>query len=136
VLGASSLAELESCHPKLQLLIREVDRRLSASKRPQKIDLKVIQGHRGKEDQHQAFLEGKSKQDWPNSRHNADPSTAVDIAPYPLDWNDADMFMLLSGYALAVADDLGIEVEVGALWAGHWDRPHIQLTMRELGKAA
>lgn len=136
MLGVSSNRELDTCHPTLQRLIREVDRRLAASPRAQRLDLKVVKGHRNKAEQHAAFLAGDSKLDWPDSQHNTLPSTAVDIGPYPLDWKDTELFMLLIGYVLAVADDLGIDIEVGALWPGHWDRPHIQLSKKELAKAA
>lgn len=51
-------------------------------------DFKILQGHRNKEDQDKAYNEGKSKVKWPNGKHNANPSLAVDIAPYPIDWRD------------------------------------------------
>jgi peptidoglycan L-alanyl-D-glutamate endopeptidase CwlK len=132
MLGAVSLRRLGTCHPKLQALIIEVDRRLSVRKL---FDLTVVCGHRGKEEQEQALRDGNSDKHWPDSRHNQVPATAVDVAPYPIDWDDGEMFMLLVGYILAVADDMGIEVELGALWKKR-DRPHIQLSLRELAKAA
>lgn len=134
MLGTTSETRLSTCHVKLQILIREVSRRLSLRLR-QKIDLTVVCGHRGEAEQNQAWRDGNSEKRWPDSRHNQTPSTAVDVAPYPLDWSNAELFMLLIGYIMAVADDLGIEIEVGALWKKK-DRPHIQLTETELAKAA
>lgn len=132
MLGAVSTRRLETCHPALQRLIREVDRRLSKHRY---LELAVVCGHRGQVEQEQAFRDGNSDKHWPDSRHNTTPSTAVDIAPYPIVWEDRELFMLLIGYVLAVSEDLGIEIEVGALWHKR-DRPHIQLSAYELSKAA
>lgn len=134
MLGTTSNQRLDTCHVKLQRLIREVSRRLSLRLR-QKLDLTVVCGYRGEVEQNQAWRDGNSDKQWPDSRHNQTPSTAVDVAPYPLNWADHELFMLLIGYIMAVADDLGIEIEVGALWRKK-DRPHIQLTEAELAKAA
>lgn len=134
MLGTVSERRLATCHPKIQRLIREVDRRLSA-RTMQKFDLTVVCGHRGQVEQEQAFRDGNSDKHWPDSRHNTMPSTAVDVGIYPLDWNDRELFMFLIGYILAVSEDMGIEIEVGALWKKR-DRPHIQLTERELSEAA
>ena len=128
MLGVSSNRELDTCHPKLQRLMSEVDKRLSKRKM---IDLTVICGHRGEAAQEKAFADHKSTKHWPESLHNRLPSMAVDIAPYPIDWSDREAFALLSGYVLAVADDLDIEVHVGALWKNFPDLPHVELTLRE-----
>lgn len=131
MLGATSNSRLDTCHPKLGKLIREVDRRLSKRKL---IDLTVVCGHRGQAEQEQAFKDNHSTKHWPDSKHNLLPSLAVDVAPYPTDWNDAGSFSFLAGYILAVADDLDIEVNVGALWKNFPDRPHVELTDRELSR--
>ena len=72
--------------------------------------------------QGRAFLDGKSKLDWPHSKHNRTPSLAVDIAPYPIDWKDTGAFMVLRGFVLARAAALGLKVGVIS-----WDMPHFQL---------
>lgn len=123
MLGERSRRELSTCHPRLQELIEEVDRRLSVRKR---LDLTVLCGYRGELAQNQAYRDGNSKLRWPDSKHNTLPSRAVDVAPYPIDWKDPEMFMLLAGYILAVADEMGIDIEIGGLWKWR-DRPHIQL---------
>lgn len=130
MLGAASITALDSAHPKLGRLAREVDRRLS--KRRQ-VELKVACGHRGQVAQEQAFRDGNSDKHWPDSRHNTMPSTAIDVVPYPQLWSDPELLMLLIGYILAVADDMDIEIEPGALWHKR-DRPHIQLSAYELGR--
>ena len=131
MLGVSSNRELDTCHPKLQRLMREVDKRLSKRKL---MDLTVICGHRGEAAQEKAFADGKSTKHWPDSLHNNLPSRAVDVAPYPIDWKDRESFALLVGYILAVADDLDIEVHIGALWKSFPDLPHVELTQREMNR--
>lgn len=131
MLGAASTKALDTAHPKLQRLIREVDKRLSKRRM---LDLTVVCGHRGQADQEKAFAEGKSTKHWPESKHNTLPSNAVDVAPYPTDWNDRESFALLVGYILAVANDIDIEVDVGALWKKFPDLPHVELTAYELSR--
>lgn len=131
MLGAASTKALDTAHPKLQRLIREVDKRLSKRKL---IDLTVVCGHRGQAEQEKAFAEHHSTKHWPDSRHNTLPSQAVDVAPYPTVWQDTESFAFLAGYILAVADDLDIEVNVGALWKKFPDLPHVELTDRELNR--
>ncbi len=130
MLGEQSIRQLDTCHPKLVRLITEVDRRLSKRR---VLDLTVVCGHRGQIAQEQAFKDGNSEKHWPDSRHNTLPSTAVDLAPYPINRKDAELFMFLAGYVLAVANDIDIEIDVGALWHKR-DRPHIQLTDYELSR--
>lgn len=131
MLGAASTKALGTAHPKLQRLILEVDKRLSKRRL---IDLTVVCGHRGQAEQEKAFAEHKSTKHWPDSKHNTLPSNAVDVAPYPTDWNDRESFALLAGYILAVANDLDIEVDVGALWKKFPDLPHVELTSYELSR--
>ena len=46
-------------------------------------DHSIIQGHRNKEKQNAAFDAGYSKLKWPDGKHNALPSLAMDIETYP-----------------------------------------------------
>ena len=75
--GRKSKERLASCDPKLQKLFNEVIKH---------VDCSVLEGHRGKERQNKFYDEGKSKVRYPNGRHNANPSLAVDVTPYPVDW--------------------------------------------------
>ena len=84
----------------------------------QKFDNTIITGHRGEAEQEQHYLEGRSKVQFPNSKHNTLPSVAVDAAPYPIDWNDRERFTYFAGYVLGVADSMGISLR----WGGDWDR--------------
>lgn len=104
----TSYTRLETCHPDLQLLAREVIKIK---------DCTVIFGHRDEADQNRAFDEGKSKVKWPGSKHNKLPSDALDLAPWPLDWRDWKSFYFLGGIVMAKAHDLGIPIR----WGGDWD---------------
>lgn len=125
-LSRASIEKLKTCHPKLQDIVFDV---------ANDIDLTVICGVRSEAEQNKAFLEGRSKTQYPNSKHNKLPSLAVDIAPYPIDWNDLRRFYLLGGYVLATAKRLGIKVRWGGDWNGNLDikdqnfhdLPHIEL---------
>ena len=44
-------------------------------------DFSVIEGFRTKDRQNQLFSEGKSKVQFPNYKHNKNPSDAIDIVP-------------------------------------------------------
>jgi len=82
-------------------------------------DFSVLCGHRGKESQNKAYANNKSRRQWPDSLHNVQPSLAVDIAPYPIDWNDIRRFYYLAGVILTVAKLFDVPLE----WAGHWKDP-------------
>lgn len=139
MLGVSSNRELDTCHPKLQRVMREVDRRLA---RRHVFDFKVVCGHRGQKEQEEAVAAKRSTKHWPDSKHNQLPSVAVDLAPYPTEYSDEPAFARLAGYVLAVADDMGIELR----WGGDWnangrtsderlvDLPHFELSDLELGR--
>lgn len=81
--GPKSQAQLETLHPLLQELCRRVVTHL---------DITLLQGHRNKEEQNKAFHAGVSSKMWPESRHNTEPSMAVDAAPWPIpdSWGDLD----------------------------------------------
>ena len=106
--GRKSKERLASCDPKLQKLFNEVIKH---------VDCSVLEGHRGKERQNKFYDEGKSKVRYPNGRHNANPSLAVDVTPYPVDWEDRERQTLFAGFVLGIARGLGITVR----WGGYWD---------------
>ena len=60
---------------------------------------------------------GKSQLEYPKSRHNLVPSMAVDVCPYPIDWNDRERFSYFAGYVRGVAAGMGIDIR----WGGDWD---------------
>lgn len=104
-----SRERLESCHPLLQKLFMDLAKDYNIS---------IIYGHRTEEDQNQAVAEGNSKTLWPNSKHNAVPSLAVDAALYPIDWDDSGRHYMFAGIVRERARQLGISIRCGADWDG------------------
>lgn len=80
-------------------------------------DFSVIWGHRDMEAQNRAFADGNSKKRWPTSKHNAYPSHAVDIVPYPNGYDATiEEFYEMATYVYQAASALGIRIR----WGGHW----------------
>lgn len=113
-----SLNRLRTCHPALQRLFLHVVK---------KADCSVICGFRNKEDQDKAFADGFSRVQWPNGKHNKLPSEAVDVMPYPVDWNNVERMEEFSKVVKATAQELGIKVSWGGDWTGFVDRPHWEI---------
>ena len=43
---------------------------------------------------------------------------AVDLVPYPIDWNDRERFCLLAGLMIGVAERMGYTLRWGGAWNG------------------
>lgn len=110
----TSLNRLYECHPLLVEL-------MLYSSRKSEMDFTVVCGHRSEEDQDKAFKDGFSKAKSGQSRHNKIPSEAIDLAPWPIDWNDKQRFIDLAYHIKASAKYLGIPIK----WGGDpdWDGP-------------
>ena len=108
--GKTSLARLNTCDVRIQALFEEVVKHFDCS---------ILCGHRTKEEQDALWGHDppRTKVSWPNSKHNSNPSLAVDVAPYPIDWGDYDRFYLFAGFVLGCAKMLGVELR----WGGDWD---------------
>ena len=106
--GRRSRENLKTCHKDLQKVLNEVIKTVACS---------VIEGHSSKERHTKLYEEGKTKVRYPKGRHNAEPSRAVDVVPYPVDWNDRERFHLFSGFVLGVASRMGITLR----WGGDWN---------------
>jgi len=106
--GKRSKEKLATCHEDLQKVFNEVIK---------KVDCSVLEGHRSEERQNKLYKEGKTKVRYPKGRHNASPSRAVDVVPYPVDWEDRERFHLFSGFVLGVAHRMGITLR----WGGDWN---------------
>jgi peptidoglycan L-alanyl-D-glutamate endopeptidase CwlK len=106
--GSSSKKNLSEAHPDLVRLFEEVIKHYDCS---------VIEGHRPQSEQDAAYHSGKSKVQWPNSKHNSTPSMALDVVPYPIDWNDTKRFYYFGGFVKGVAAKLGLDIR----WGGDWD---------------
>lgn len=124
--GERSRRELATLHPELQRLLYEVIRH---------IDFTVTEGHRDKAAQDAAFERGASKVQWPNSKHNATPSLAADIYPYPINFKQKERFYYLAGIVKGIASQMGITIRWGGDWDGDadlydqtfYDLPHFEL---------
>ena len=75
-------------------------------------DITVIEGKRSQERQDMLVEQGKSKTKF--GKHVQ--GKAVDIAPYPIDWNARDDFHMLGGFILGVANQMGLRVRWGGCW--------------------
>lgn len=109
----ASEQHLATCDQRLQYLMRKAILRTP-------IDFTILCGYRDKAAQDAAMAAGTTQRPWPTSNHNRLPSLAVDIAPYPIDWNDEKRFEMLAHYILGVAHALDMQV----VWGGNWVRPH------------
>ena len=107
--GKSSKRRLATCHPDLQKVFNEVIKH---------VDCSVLEGHRDERKQNQYFSEGKSKVKYPMGRHNTNPSRAVDVTPYPVNWKDRERQTLFAGFVLGIAKSMGINLR----WGGDWDQ--------------
>jgi peptidoglycan LD-endopeptidase CwlK len=91
------------------------------------IDFTVICGHRGKEEQEAALKSGASKAKFGQSGHNQLPSIAIDIVPYPIDWNDLERFKKLAAWILECSGKLGKKLYWGGNWPKFRDYPHYSI---------
>lgn len=124
----ASAQRLATCHAD----IRKVCEQLIKT-----YDFVVTCGYRSKLDQDKAVADGKSKAKWPTSAHNKLPSQAVDLVPYPVDWNDTGRFKELAAAFRAIAEMM---YEQGMIksrfeWGGDWrklkDYPHFEIKQKE-----
>lgn len=134
-----SKARLKTCHKDLQTLFAHVI---------QDYDCTIVCGHRDQEAQDKAYSEGNSKLKYPQSKHNQNPSLAVDAAPYEkgqgIDWKPRQM-AFFAGYVRGMADYLyrnGIishRIRCGIDWDSDYDiddeafidAPHFELMPNE-----
>lgn len=120
--SSRSKKNLKTVHPRLRQVVELAITRY---------DFSVICGERSQEDQDYAYDNGFSRRRWPNSKHNVTPerplSAAVDLAPYPILWQDAVRFCELSKVVKACAAELGVKIIWGGDWAKFPDLAHYEL---------
>ena len=123
----SSLDKLDTVHPDLRQLCFILI---------QVMDVTIIEGVRTPERQAQLVKQGLSKTTDSKHLKQADGfSHAVDIAPYPVDWNDRERFIFMQGIIQGLAKTLGLQIRSGVDWDGDgdikehkfFDGPHIEL---------
>ena len=113
--GRKSREHLETCHSDLITLFNTV---------VEEVDCSVTCGYRNKEDQDKAVASGNSKAIFPEGKHNSNPSTAIDVYPYPIsfDADDLPRFYWFAGWVLAKAKILRNvgEITHEIRWGGNW----------------
>lgn len=146
--GKKSKDKLSTVHPKLQLVMNEAIK---------VYDFTVLYGQRTVEEQFELYKQGRQLQSngtWKKvgstvteldgkvkkSKHNYSPSLAVDIAPYPIDWNNIQRFKDVAKIVLQCSKNLNIKI----IWGADWDMdgnieehkfkdfPHFELDPSEL----
>lgn len=157
-LGKLSLERLSTVHPDLRRVI--VSAALTA---PASLDFTVLEGVRSREQMMINYGKGRnhaqclakgvlakyaqpglSKVTWlndpfnsPHRKHADGWSHAVDVAPFPIDWNNLARFDALAKHILASAKNEGVKITWGADWdadgkpreKGETDSPHFQLSL-------
>ena len=116
----ASAANLEECEFDLQYVFNDV---LFI------MDHSITCGRRGKEDQNYRFSIGRSTKQWPDGKHNflaPQLSQAVDVHPWPINFEDINRYHFFAGMVFAVAYGHGIDLVWGGQWRtlkdyGHWE---------------
>ena len=124
--GKRSKEQLSTCRKELQEVFNEVIKT---------VDCSVLEGNRHQTRQDSLYKEGKTKVKFPHGRHNALPSFAVDVVPFPIDWDDRERFHLFAGFVIGIAKSKGINLRWGGDWNQNWevddnkfdDFPHFEL---------
>lgn len=124
VYSNNSSAKLFTCDDRLQRVCEAVVRVW---------DNTVLYGFRDEAKQRELYSAGKSRVEWPKSKHNSYPSMAVDLAPYGV-WGknrpsivwpqkgtrtflkDLAAWYYFSGFVLGVAEGMGISLRHGGDW--------------------
>ena len=101
--GKRSLANLKGVNTKLVNVLNQTIKHF---------DFTVIEGVRSLETQKEYVDKGVSKT--MSSKHLL--GRAVDIAPYPIDYDDEERFVYLGGFILGVASQLGVKLRWGLDW--------------------
>lgn len=103
-----SKEKLSTAHPDLQRLFNKVIER---------IDCTIVFGHRTEAEQLDMVERGYSRLLFPKSKHNSQPSMAIDAVPYPIDWHNRERFVYFAGIVQGIAFEMGIKIR----WGGDWD---------------
>lgn len=135
-LGPRSRANLQGVHPQM---VAVVERAIEITTQ----DFMVIEGVRTPERQRQLYAQGRTVPGkivtWTlksnHFKHADGFGHAVDLCPYPVDWNTPAKFDAISFAMFAAAAELGVNIRWGADWdqdgkpreRGESDSPHFEL---------
>ena len=136
-LSQRSLKNLEGVHPNLVAVVK---RAIEITEQ----DFVVIEGVRTQARQDELWAQGRTKPG-PIVTWTKDASShgigkdgyghAVDICPFPVDWNDLSKFDAIYVAMMAAAQELGVRLRYGGDWdmdgklreKGEMDSPHFEL---------
>lgn len=106
-LGQRSIDRLKGVNPSLVAVFKRACETMP-------FDVTVLEGLRTYERQQELLKQGATKVSV--SRHMS--GNALDIAPYPIDWNDLERFQIVAEHMFKAAEELGIVIR----WGGTWER--------------
>lgn len=127
IIGSNSRLHLSQSHPDFTTIAEELIKI---------IDFSTDNSHRNQRAQDQAFAAGRSKVQFPNSKHNKSPSQAIHFNPWPILWPDnlyqvnaiqaakvLGRFYLLSGIVIGISKQLydGGKIKSRIRWGGDWN---------------
>ena len=102
--GKTSKKRLKGIDPNLVNVLNELIKIM---------DVTIIEGLRSKERQAELLEKGATKVKY--SKHME--GKAVDLSPYPIDWENRDGFHYMGGMIRGIAKQLNVKVR----WGGDWD---------------
>lgn len=102
--GKTSKKRLEGVDTKLVNVLNELIKIM---------DVTIIEGLRTEERQKELLKKGATKVKY--SKHME--GKAVDLSPYPIDWENRDGFHYMGGMIRGIAKQLNVKVR----WGGDWD---------------
>ena len=130
-LSNTSLARLKGVD---ETLVRVVKRAIEICE----IDFKVLEGMRTLERQRELYAQGRTAPGnivtWTmNSKHLE--GKAVDLVPYPIDWNNLKKFDAIAKAMFEAAKEMDVNIRWGADWdgdgnyreKGEHDSPHFEI---------
>lgn len=131
-LGTRSRDNLKGVHPNL---VKVVERAIGLSTQ----DFTVIEGVRTQARQQELYAQGRTKPgnrvtnvDGVKNKSNHQVKSdkyghAVDIVPFPVDWNSSIKFDNIAMAMKLAACELGIDIVWGGDWTRLVDKPHFEL---------
>ena len=119
-LGTRSLQSLSGVHPDMVAVVKKA---IEITE----VDFTVIEGIRNVSRQRELYKAGKSTT--MNSRHIT--GHAVDMVPWPVDWEDLERFETMAKAMKSAAEELEIPIVWGGDWKSFYDAPHFELDRKE-----
>jgi len=107
--GKRSKRRMKGIDPRLRKVLDELIKIM---------DVTIIEGVRSAEKQQEYFIKGKSKIDGITKKGQHQKGKAVDLAPYPIDWEDRDRMHYMGGMLRGIGHMMGYKLR----WGGDWDR--------------